>query len=69
MGKNHYPGDLKANRQPSWSLDIAVPGCRELMTIKVTKQMFDEVASEEVFEALVGFRTYKEQTYYEARGQ
>lgn len=69
MGKNHYPGDAKLNKQPSWSIDVAVPGCRELMVIKVTKPMYESVTTEDVFEAPIGFRTYKGATYYEAKGE
>lgn len=66
MGKNHYPGDAKANRQESYSLDLAVPRCRELLNVKVSKTQFESVAIEEQFETTLGMRTYKGVTYYEA---
>lgn len=66
MSKNYYPGDVKNNRSESYSLDLAVPRCKELLTVKVSKKQFDEMVSESAFACNLGLRVYKGITYYEA---
>lgn len=66
MGKNHYPGDVKNNRSENWSLDLAVPRCKELLNVKISKVQFEEAVMEGIFTCTLGLRTYKGVTYYEA---
>lgn len=66
MGRNYYAGDTKNNRPESWSLDLAIPRCKELLTVKVSKKQFDDAAMESVFTCTLGMRIYKGITYYEA---
>lgn len=66
MGKNYFPANPSANRQESYSLDLAVPRCKELLTVKVSKKQYDEAMVEGQFSCTIGLRVYKGQTYYEA---
>lgn len=62
--KNRYP---EKNGMPErYGIDVAVPGCRELLSIRLDPVTFGSVTEMDVFQGRVTMSTFKGRVYFEA---
>lgn len=64
ISKNRYPA--KDNQPERFSIDVASPGVRELLNVKVDPVQFGAVKEMDTFQSRLSMRTYKGAVYFEA---
>lgn len=63
MAKNRFAGVGKPDR---YSVDLAVPGIREMLTITVPFDLWNSLSEMQEWKTRLVFRTYKGNVYFEA---
>lgn len=64
ISKNRYPG--QQNKPERFALDVAIPGCRELLSIAVDAVQFAAAKEMAVFTCQAILRTYNGRVYFTA---
>lgn len=64
MAKNRFPA--KDGRPERFSLDVACPGCKEMIALSVPPEKWGAVQEQSEFLSRASFRTYKGAVYFEA---
>lgn len=64
ISKNRYPGQEK--KPERFALDVAIPGCRELLSIAVDAVQFASAKEMAIFTCQVVLRTFNGRVYFTA---
>ena len=64
IARNHYPG---ANGKPDrYSLDVAVPGLRQMLTISVTLDDWMKRETMTIYKGKITFNLFNNRLYFQA---
>jgi len=64
MSKNEFDSD----KGPKFVFDLAIPGQKETVTIKVTREHFHQNEEMSAFKSKANFNLYKGRAYWTAEG-
>lgn len=64
ISKNHYPA--QQNKNERFTVDVAIPGCRELLSIAVDALQFGAVKEMAVFTCQAVLKTFNGRVYFTA---
>lgn len=64
ISKNHYPG--QQNKAERFAVDVAIPGCRELLSVAVDAAQFAAAKEMAVFTCQAVMRTFNGRSYFTA---
>ena len=63
MCKNSFPS-REPNGRERYSLDVAVPGCKEMLSVSVDGPTFGSVKELDIFESDLSFQVFKGRLYF-----
>ena len=63
MTKNRYPG--KNGNPDRFGVDVAIPGCREMISIQLPPEKWGSITEQSDYKNLVTFRKYNGAIYFE----